>query len=185
MSFSYSTADANYPLNFAGNAYPTTTQYRESLPVCPAFGSGRQLEPSVRIAGTGVYGASYTAAAGIYKNLGYLPQGYDGVDNSPAGSAGAGLIDEMGEGVNSTNQALVQGHLNNHTHSTARSEMLYALLVEGRGPWDRSSVATISPKRKSKIPTVTAYPSLSMLGASHCNSSAGRCSTIPTFSAAK
>ncbi len=26
-------------------------------------------------AGTGIYGASYAAAAGIYKNLGYLPHG--------------------------------------------------------------------------------------------------------------
>ena len=36
-------------------------------------------------AGTGIYGASYPVAAGIYKNLGYLPQGYDGVDNDGDG----------------------------------------------------------------------------------------------------
>ena len=35
--------------------------------------------------GTGIYGASYTAAAGIYKNLGYVPAGYDGVDNNGNG----------------------------------------------------------------------------------------------------
>jgi hypothetical protein len=132
--FFISTADANYPLNFAGNAYPTTANTGNPYPFVLPLGQGDNLNPQLGITGTGVYGASYTAAAGIYKNLGYLPQGYDGVDNSPAGSAGAGLIDEMGEGVNSTNQALVQGHLNNHLHSTARSEMLYALLVEGRGP---------------------------------------------------
>jgi prepilin-type N-terminal cleavage/methylation domain-containing protein len=129
--FFYSTADANYPLNFAGNAYPTVNNTGNPYPYVLPLGQG---DDTLNPAGTGVYGASYTAAAGIYKNLGYLPQGYDGVDNSPAGSAGAGLIDEWGEGVNATNQNLVQTNLNNHKHSTARSEMLYALLVEGRGP---------------------------------------------------
>ena len=43
-------------------------------------------------------------------------------------------VDEWGEGVNSSNQALVTGNLQRHTHNTARSEMLYAILVEGRGP---------------------------------------------------
>ena len=76
-------------------------------------------------------------AAGIYKNLNaggisYLPEGYDGVDNNTTGT-GAGLVDEWGEGVTTANQALVQANLTNHKHSTARSEMLYALLVEGRG----------------------------------------------------
>ena len=33
---------------------------------------------------TGVFGASFSAAGGIYKNLGYTPRGYDGVDNDSA-----------------------------------------------------------------------------------------------------
>jgi hypothetical protein len=45
------------------------------------------------------------------------------------------LVDEWGEGVNASNLALVTTHLQNHTHNTARSEMLYALLVAGSGPW--------------------------------------------------
>ena len=83
------------------------------------------------------YGASYSAAAGIYKNLGYLPTGYDGVDND-----GDGLIDNWAEGVNAprastpnaTVVATVQANLNAHLHNTARSETLYAILVEGVGP---------------------------------------------------
>jgi hypothetical protein len=79
--------------------------------------------------GTGIFGASYAAAAGIYKNLGFLPTGYDGVDNNRNG-----LIDELREGINATNSKLVNSNLANHTHKTARSEMLYAVLVEGQGP---------------------------------------------------
>lgn len=79
--------------------------------------------------GTGINGASYAAAAGIYKNLGYLPTGTDGVDND-----GNGFVDEWGEGVNASNQATVLERMSKHQHSTARSEMLYALLVEGIGP---------------------------------------------------
>ena len=39
------------------------------------------------------------------------------------------LIDEIGEG--GWDATLLQA---NHTHATARSEMLYAILVEGAGP---------------------------------------------------
>ena len=79
--------------------------------------------------GTGIFGASYFAAGGIYKNLGYLPTGYDGIDNN-----GNGLVDEWSEGVNSGNpgDGLEQPYA--HKHNTARSEMLYAILVEGVGP---------------------------------------------------
>ena len=99
--------------------------------------------------GTGIFGASYFAAAGLYKNLGYLPTGYDGIDND-----GNGLVDDWGEGVFSppgsntsptipgtipggpqyTVQQLVQQNLSAHKHNTARSETLYAILVEGVGP---------------------------------------------------
>ncbi len=79
--------------------------------------------------GKGIFGASYFAAAGLYKNLGYLPIGYDGIDND-----GNGLVDEWNEGVNSTNQALVLSNLAAHKHNTARSETLYAILVGGVGP---------------------------------------------------
>lgn len=84
--------------------------------------------PELGPAGRGIYGATYSVAAGLYKNLGYLPAGYDMVDNN-----GNGLIDEWSEGVNSTNSADVLSRLGSHTHDTARSEMLYALLVEGQG----------------------------------------------------
>jgi prepilin-type N-terminal cleavage/methylation domain-containing protein len=82
--------------------------------------------------GTGIFGASYTAAAGLYKNLGYAPAGYDGADNNQNG-----LIDEYAEGILGLNQAQVAQittNLFNHTHKTARAEVLYALLVEGQGP---------------------------------------------------
>ncbi len=95
-----------------------------------AAGILQSSNPTLGYTGSGIYGASYTAAAGIYKNLGYLPTGYDGIDNNQNG-----LVDEWGEGVNATNSTLVTTHVQNHTHITARSEMLYALLVEGAGSW--------------------------------------------------
>ena len=52
--------------------------------------------PSLGFTGSGIYGASYTAAAGIYKNLGYVPAGYDTIDNN-----GNGLVDEWKEGIGS------------------------------------------------------------------------------------
>ena len=94
--------------------------------------------PELGFTGTGIMGASYTAAAGLYKNLGYLPAGYDGVDNN-----NNGLIDDWAEGVNNpplyntanaTALATVQANLAAHKHITARAEMLYAILVEGAGP---------------------------------------------------
>jgi prepilin-type N-terminal cleavage/methylation domain-containing protein len=92
--------------------------------------------------GTGIYGASYTAAAGLYKTLfqaavvknpgasGPTPQnaGYDGIDNN-----GNGLVDELSE--NGGMAAGMLTLLKNHQHKTARAEMLYALLVEGQGPF--------------------------------------------------
>jgi prepilin-type N-terminal cleavage/methylation domain-containing protein len=112
----------DYPLNFAGNPNGLATAAASYiLPV------GTPVPP-----GTGIYGASFTAAAGIYKNLGYAPTGYDGVDND-----NNGLVDEWGEGINGLSAVqvqLIQTRLGNHKHSTARAEMLYALLVEGSGP---------------------------------------------------
>jgi len=81
---------------------------------------------------TGAYGASFSAAAGVYKNLGYAPAGYDGNDNN-----NDGFIDDYLEGITglgSADVAKIASNLSKHTHKTARAEMLYALLVEGQGP---------------------------------------------------
>lgn len=111
------------------------------------------VPPNWKPAGLGIYGASYVAAAGLLKNLGAVPidllpsgnppqplypTGYDGIDND-----GDGLVDELEEGlIDPTTGAInpivlesVNVALANHTHKTARAEMLYALLVEGRGPF--------------------------------------------------
>ncbi len=104
------------PLNPPLNPPPTYT---------PGYGAGNYSNT----VGTGIFGASYFAAAGVYKNLGYLPAGYDGVDNN-----GNGAIDEWAEGVDGTNSAQVVANLNAHQHHTARAETLYAVLVEGVGP---------------------------------------------------
>jgi prepilin-type N-terminal cleavage/methylation domain-containing protein len=160
-----------YPFRFAGNPYPGIPIDPNALgnyilplghmiqgPVPAGFGdalidnsTGTPIpmsltNPSLGVTGTGIYGASYYVAAGLYKNLGYLPAGYDGVDNGGI----AGLVDDWGEGIQ--NDPVVPGTFNpntkqpyklsewikarlaNHKHSTARSEMLYAILVEGRGP---------------------------------------------------
>jgi hypothetical protein len=82
--------------------------------------------PTLGFTGAGIFGASYANAAGVFKNLpGVQPNGFDGVDNN-----GNNLIDEMGEGL--WKLATLQS---NHTHATARSEVLYAVLVGGLGPW--------------------------------------------------
>ena len=61
--------------------------------------------------------------------------GYDGVDNG-----GNGLVDELQENGDPTlagtvAYTIVNTLLPKHKHKTARSEMLYALLVEGQGPF--------------------------------------------------
>jgi prepilin-type N-terminal cleavage/methylation domain-containing protein len=156
-------SDANYPLNFgaapfpvgAGTAWPayvggsaTATHCQYMLPfgvgmtdapgaATPSFGAtSATFAPPV----TGIFGASFTAASGIYKNLvaaavkngATAPTpaniGYDGVDNN-----NDGLIDNITENGASVVSG-VTALLANHTHKTARSEMLYALLVEGQGP---------------------------------------------------
>jgi prepilin-type N-terminal cleavage/methylation domain-containing protein len=121
-----------YPINFAGLDYPLGSgDY--TIPI----GTGsvdRTKFPLPLFPQLGAYGATFQAAAGIYKNLGYLPQGYDGADNN-----NDGFIDDVLEGVGTGANsaailATIKTNLAAHTHNTARSEMLYAILVEGQGP---------------------------------------------------
>ena len=134
-----------YPLNFAANQFPGTSIGTDPyglgnwmLPLGnsvannpPPGGTDYGADNTSNLLGTGIFGASYYAAAGIYKNLGYLPAGYDGIDNNNNGA-----IDESLEGapVGSPANSTVQANLNAHLHQTARAEMLYAVLVEGVGP---------------------------------------------------
>ncbi len=140
-----------YPMNFAGVDYPVGSgNYLVPIGAASAAGGAPGQPASVTMTSadpnnaSGIFGASFQAAAGIYKNLGYLPQGYDGADND-----GDGFVDDLKEGIggdlpvsdpeNSLNpqihlSALITRRLAAHTHLTARSEMLYALLVEGGGP---------------------------------------------------
>jgi type II secretory pathway pseudopilin PulG len=85
---------------------------------------------------TGIYGASYNARAAIYKLLGVPVQGADAADND-----GNGFTDEMTAtewgvtaAVFSSTVAAIDAKLSNHRHETARSEMLYALMINGAGP---------------------------------------------------
>ncbi len=123
----------NYPLNFTGNPYPlgNGNDWDYVLPL----GQGG-ISPT-NGPGLGIYGASYNTAAGLYKNISaggitYQPTGYDGVDNNANG-----LIDEISEGIpSSTDQVTFMTALMGvHQHNTARSEVLYAVLVEGSGPF--------------------------------------------------
>jgi hypothetical protein len=122
----------------------STSGFGDSF-VDPNTGILNSSNPTLGFTGSGIFGASYTAAAGLYKNLGYLAQGYDTVDNN-----GNGLIDEYAEGIGPDPTVpvpgdpkanpipvsqLVQNQLANHTHVTARAEMLYAILVGGTGPF--------------------------------------------------
>ena len=137
-------------------------------------------------AGTGIDGASYAVAAGIYKNLGYLPRA-----TTASTTTRTALIDEYAsEGVTrhatrSSRHGPVT-HLANHTHITARSEMLYAILVEGRGPlgsvfnrddFTDQEVQDTDQRRPARVRR--------RLGATRSSSSAGRCCTTPTSSAAR
>ena len=152
------TYGALYPLNFAGVDFPVGSgNFLIPLGAFSAVGGAPGTPTTVTPVGiiaapgdpnkaVGIFGATFQAAAGIYKNLGYLPQGYDGADNSVPPN---GLIDELSEGIGGdplvsdpdTPQgpqihlsALIGRRLVAHKHNTARSEMLYALLVEGVGP---------------------------------------------------
>lgn len=106
-------------------------QANVALTVGPGAGSPGSL-------GTGINGASYAAAASLYKLVGYNPKGYDGLDNN-----GDGFVDDHLEGTSGPNDnsgsdveanKRIDNFLVNHRHKTARAEMLYALLVEGLGP---------------------------------------------------
>lgn len=104
-----------YPLNFAGVS--------ATVPI----GADNGVNGAI----TGAYGAAFEIAGGLYKQLGYHPNGFDGNDND-----GDGNVDDAFEGtdkLSAAETAIVATRLGNHTHKTARSEMLYAILVEGGG----------------------------------------------------
>jgi prepilin-type N-terminal cleavage/methylation domain-containing protein len=124
----------NYPLNFAANPLLYLGNGNDFDYVLPLGNGG--VSPN-NGPGLGIYGASYTAAAGLYKNISaggitYLATGYDGVDNNFNG-----LIDEIHEGIpNSADQTTFMTALQAaHQHKAARAEVLYAILVEGIGPF--------------------------------------------------
>jgi prepilin-type N-terminal cleavage/methylation domain-containing protein len=139
--------DPHYPINFAGVPYTfgnavytagnLTAAYATYLlpvgigmlndPTVPSWGGTSPLGSFPE--STGIFGASYAAAGGLYKQLGAAAPGYDGTDND-----GDGLIDDLKEGGLTLASPSVQQFLANHTHKTARAEMLYAVLVEGIGP---------------------------------------------------
>lgn len=146
----------DYPLNFAAQSFPGNTTNSGSV-----YGYGNYLlplgvgvddDPANKSYGafpingvnppetTGIFGASYAARAALMKQLvqaavqaGALAptpanRGYDGVDND-----NNGMVDDLNE--NGTASTVIKTLLANHTHKTARSETLYALLVEGQGPF--------------------------------------------------
>jgi prepilin-type N-terminal cleavage/methylation domain-containing protein len=139
-----------------GNTYPGLPGF-----YTPVAGQVNQLltltitQPP--IATTGMFGASFSAAASVYKNLytaaasdltaassscsvNFEP-GLDGVDNN-----GDGLVDELVSPSGNNPEIVVTGtpsqpfsnyvaaRLAKHTHKTARAEVLYALLVDGLSP---------------------------------------------------
>ena len=117
-----------FPLNFAANPDPLDS-------------TNFFLPLGFAAPGTGINGASYSAQAGFVKGFGYGPLGYDGADNN-----NDGFVDDFLEGTLVQNAAgsayatdtnlatTIVGNLQKHTHNTARSEALYAMLVEGTGP---------------------------------------------------
>ena len=155
------TLATSYPLNFAAAPYPpgNNNLYNYVVPLGVGYdvlgnlGGGileattsAPLSDTTKLPVTGMFGASFSAAGGIYKNL-YAaaaadlaaagsatvvngPLAYDGVDNN-----GNGYVDELTEASTASDfLTAVTARLGSHTHKTARSEMLYAILVEGLGP---------------------------------------------------
>lgn len=134
--------NTNYPFNFAGAQFRGIAgDLAAQLPIgntvsTTLSGSWRDLPAATadpQTPGTGIYGASYEIAAGIYKQLGYGPKGTDGSDNDADG-----LVDERDEGndgLSASEIATIDARIAKHTHKTARSEMLYAILVEGGGTY--------------------------------------------------
>jgi prepilin-type N-terminal cleavage/methylation domain-containing protein len=120
----------NYPLNFAANPFPsgTTADLNYAVPIDYISETTSTNFTYTRNPPTGMYGASFTAAGALFQLLGYAAQGYNGADDNQNG-----LIDEWSEGATGLSAAL-QSNLAAHQHRTARSEMLYALLVKGQGP---------------------------------------------------
>ena len=169
----------SYPLNFAASPYPvgstgydafilplgnyapglplvvdTSTTNIPTIPYHPSPPFASETPPNSNYNPppiSGVFGASFSAAGSVYKNL-YAAAAsdvqavtpgtiispglaYDGVDNN-----GNGFIDDLGEvqispaSARADFNSAVTARLAKHTHKTARAEMLYAILVEGLGP---------------------------------------------------
>ena len=159
-----SAGNANYPLSFGADPYPLTGSFVYTYYATPtqvSFGTfpsspyypigtyptivgvpftdfnGVTTTVPIQPRAEGIYGASYGAAAGIYKNLGLNSKGYDGIDNNNDTAGFGENVDEWEEGILGLSAAQVQAVINrlkSHQHKTARSEMLYALLVESSGP---------------------------------------------------
>ena len=122
------------PAELRGQPYFPTREHEYSLPYVLPLGQGDGLNTHLPL-GTGVYGASYTAAAGIYKNI------------SAVHTAGRlrwhrqrrrlGWSMTIAEGIASppiNRRSSRQCQPAQSQARTALAEMLYALLVEGRGP---------------------------------------------------
>ena len=135
--------------SLSGDAPPTPT-----ISATSSFRSGIQswvrwrtvatataIQPIRRSAppGTGIIWRVLLGGGRALQEPGLPPTGYDGIDNDKDG-----LIDNWNEGVQTgVNDTLVANHLASHTHITARSEMLYALLVEG----PRTAGLGLQPRR--------------------------------------
>ena len=123
----------SYPFTFCANALSRANSINYELPLGCDLPSIAGLVNHPAVPQTGVRGAAFEIAGAIYKNLGYAPQGYDGIDNNHDG-----ITDDWHEGVtglSASDQALIVTRIANHRlhPETARAEMLYAILVEAGG----------------------------------------------------
>ncbi len=124
--------NASYPINFASHQFPPGgSSSLGALAFVLPLGAPMDANGQASIQILGMNGASFTAAAGLYKNAGYFPAGFDGINNN---GDSLGLIDELAEGGGLSPNLNPTSAQYSHTHITARSEMLYAMLVEGAGP---------------------------------------------------
>ena len=180
-----------YPINFGMHQFPTASgsTFNFVLPLGCHSRCGLAV-----VIGTGMNGASYLAAGGLYKNLGQVPQNFmpTGVSGmqpvQPRATTGSTTAASRGSSTTSPRAPTRPTAI---SRPSTRRRPTTRTRRRGRRCstrcWSKpearsaaSSTPTTSPTARSRTPTTTACPSSSMPGASRSTSTAGRSTSRPT-----
>jgi hypothetical protein len=134
-----------YPLNYGLLPFPGSVGPTPDFQAVTPLGLGRGIiggDQTGVFVGSGIWGAAYTAHAAINRNLGKWTDAVTAHVGNGIGVKGFNMVDDDSDGLidNYTEwggdaDGSIAKALTNHTHRTARAEVLYALLVEGQGPY--------------------------------------------------